>query len=73
MLRFSGRLLPIDMEVVLAWGELTAALEKRGGSMPAIDSLIAATALEARLTLVMRNEDDLAHSGVTLINPWAPS
>ena len=70
LVRFNGRLLPIDTKVVLAWGELTAGLEKQGCPMPAIDSLIAATALEGRLNLITRNEDDYAHFGVILFNPW---
>jgi predicted nucleic acid-binding protein len=68
--RFSGRLLPIDVEAVLVWGQLIAGLEKRGRPMPAIDSLIAATALKGGLTLVTRNDSDFAHCGVALFNPW---
>jgi predicted nucleic acid-binding protein len=40
--------------------------------MPAIDSLIAATALRARLSLFTRNEGDFANSGVAVVNPWEP-
>ena len=58
------------MRVTLVWGELTANLEKQGRRMPAIDSLIAAIALQGRLNLVTRNEDDFAYSGVAVINPW---
>ena len=70
LVRFNGRLLPIDTKVVLVWGELTARLEKQGCPMPAIDSLIAATALEGGLNLVTRNDNDFAHCGVAVINPW---
>lgn len=70
LIRFEDRILPIDTPVMLVWGELTADLEKKGRSMPAIDSLIAATALQGRLSLVTRNEDDFASSGVAIINPW---
>jgi predicted nucleic acid-binding protein len=70
LIRFTDRILPIDIPVMLVWGQLTADLEKQGRHMPAIDSLIAATCLQGRLDLVTRNESDFAHSGVTVINPW---
>jgi predicted nucleic acid-binding protein len=70
LIRFADRILPIDTPVMLVWGELTANLEKQGRRMPAIDSMIAATALQGRLSLVTRNEDDFADSGVTVVNPW---
>ncbi|MCL7454411.1 MAG: type II toxin-antitoxin system VapC family toxin [Anaerolineae bacterium] len=70
LIRFTDRILPIDIPVVLVWGQLTAELEKQGRRMPAIDSLIAATCLQGGLDLVTRNESDFAHSGVTIINPW---
>jgi toxin FitB len=70
LIRFTDRILPIDIPVMLVWGQLTADLEKQGRRMPAIDSLIAATCLLGRLDLVTRNESDFAHSGVAVINPW---
>jgi len=70
LIRFTDRILPIDIPVMLVWGQLTADLEKRGKPMPAIDSLIAATCLHGRLDLVTRNDSDFAHSGVTVVNPW---
>jgi predicted nucleic acid-binding protein len=70
LIRFTGRILPVDTLVMLVWGQLTADLEKQGRPMPAIDSLIAATCLHGRLDLVTRNKSDFAHSGVMLINPW---
>ena len=70
LIRFEDRILPIDTRVMLVWGELAADLEQKGRTMPAIDSLIAAIALQGGLSLVTRNEDDFANSGVALINPW---
>ncbi len=70
LIRFTDRILPIDIPVMLVWGELTADLEKQGRRMPGIDSLLAATCLQGRLDLVTRNEGDFAHSGVTVVNPW---
>ena len=45
-------------------------LESKGESIAAIDSLIAACALQGGYTLVTRNEDDFQNTGVTIINPW---
>ena len=72
LVRFGDRILPIDIPVMLAWGKLTAGLEKQGKRMPAIDSLIAATALRWGLDLVTRNEGDFAACGVEVIDPWRP-
>ena len=70
LIRFKDKILPIDTQVMLVWGELTAGLEKQGRRMAAMDSLIAAIALQGRLNLVTRNEDDFAYSGVAVLNPW---
>lgn len=68
--RFKNRVLNIDMEVVNKWGEILAKSEKSGKPLPAIDSIIAATALVHDLTVVTRNTQDMVGSGVEVINPW---
>ena len=70
LVRFRDRILPIDIPVVLCWGKLAADLDRQGRRMPAIDSLIAATCLQGELQLVTRNENDFAHSGIIVFNPW---
>ncbi|MEJ2733127.1 MAG: type II toxin-antitoxin system VapC family toxin [Anaerolineae bacterium] len=70
LIRFTDRILPIDVQVMLVWGQLIADLEKQGRRMPAIDSLIAATCLQEKLDLVTRNDRDFANSGVKVVNPW---
>ena len=70
LIRFQDRILPIDTPVMLVWGELAADLEKQGRKMPAIDSLLAAIALQGKLSFVTRDEDDFASSGVAVVNPW---
>ncbi len=64
---FSGRILPIDEEVADRWGRLLAAA---GRPLPAIDSLLAATALTHGLALVTRNVDDFPHPDLEIIDPW---
>ncbi len=68
--RFQGKIIPIDEDVIVGWGFLAARAEAAGGPMPAIDSLIAATAQANNLTLVTRNVEDFNASGVEIVNPW---
>jgi toxin FitB len=70
LVRFEDHLIPVDVDVILVWGALIGRLEAQGRPMPAIDSLIAATALHGGFTLVTRNEADFRPSGVELFNPW---
>lgn len=70
LLRFQGRILDITSDVMLTWGELAGRLENEGKPIAAIDSLIAATALQGTFCLVTRNDSDFQHTGVTIINPW---
>ena len=63
---FESRVLPVDTGIADEWGRLMA----RPGNIPAVDGLIAATALQRRLTVVTRNEVDFAATGVDLLNPW---
>ncbi|RMG22970.1 MAG: type II toxin-antitoxin system VapC family toxin [Methanobacteriota archaeon] len=70
LLRFQGRILPINEEVALTWGSLQGRLERKGTRMPSIDSLFAATAITYELILVTRNVKDFVYSEVELLNPW---
>ncbi len=70
LIRFSGRILVLDVEVMLTWGELTGSIEPTRKTVSAIDSLIAAVALNHNCTLVTRNEDDFRKLGITILNPW---
>ncbi|MBI1297239.1 PIN domain-containing protein [bacterium] len=70
IVRFQHRLLAIDVDVMLTWGDLVARLEAGGRILPSMDSFIAAIALHHGHTLVTRNERDFAGTGVTVVNPW---
>ena len=67
---YADRILPIDMETSTIWGEVTALARARGIVVPAIDGLIAATALRHGLHLMTRNTADFAATGVLIVNPW---
>lgn len=64
---FGGRIFSVDQRIAERWGQLCGTA---GRPLPAIDSLLAATALEHRLTLVTRNLGDFALPGLRVINPW---
>jgi predicted nucleic acid-binding protein len=68
--RFNDRLVPLDVDVLLERGALTARLELTGKKMPAIDSLIAASALCHDFVLATRNLADFTETGVEIYNPW---
>lgn len=62
---FASRILPVDTAVAQRCASLHIPDPR-----PAMDSLIAATALVHGMTLVTRNVADFEPSGVTIINPW---
>lgn len=64
---YSDRILHIDSTVARVWGELAAQR-----SRPAVDTLIAATALVHGLTLATRNLDDIRDIDVPILNPFEP-
>lgn len=64
---FAGRMLPVDVAVARRAAGLHVP-DPRSER----DVLIAATALEAGLTVVTRNVVDFAALGVDLVDPWAP-
>ncbi|MGA7279996.1 MAG: type II toxin-antitoxin system VapC family toxin [Desulfocapsaceae bacterium] len=69
-LRFENRIIDLDVNILTTWGRIQAASEKIGQPMPAIDSLIAATAITYTLTVVTRNIKDMQISGASLFDPW---
>jgi hypothetical protein len=62
--------LPWEAETGLRWAELLGRLRASGRSMPVKDSLIAATALANRLTVVTRNVTDFEKAGCPVIDPF---
>lgn len=68
---FSGRILEVDHAVAATWGRIRAEAKRQGRTPPAIDALIAATAIAHDLVLVTRNIEDVAALPVRTLNPWA--
>jgi predicted nucleic acid-binding protein len=65
--RFEARLLAIDASVTDRWGRMLAEL---GRPVPAIDSLIAATALTHGLSVLTRNVKHFRFPGLRVIDPF---
>jgi tRNA(fMet)-specific endonuclease VapC len=68
--RFSGRIHPVSVEVMIVWGSLYARFEKSGQTVSTLDSLIAATALYHHSVIITRNENHFRPAGVEILNPW---
>lgn len=65
---FETRILPISIQVADRWGRLQSQAIR---TLPAIDSLIAATALHYDMALVTRNIEDFSDCpSLEIINPW---
>ena len=64
---FAGRILAVDAQVSDRWGRLLALA---GRPLPAIDSLLGATASLHGLCVVTRNARNFAALGVEVVNPW---
>lgn len=70
VIRFAGRILGVNQEIADRWGRITAIASMAGRPVPAIDSLLAATALHHNLTLVTRNAKHASATGAPFFNPW---
>lgn len=64
---FDGRVLVIDNAVSDKWGRMSAVRP-----IPVIAGLLAATAVTKGLTLVTRNDRDIAGLGAMVLNPFRP-
>lgn len=62
---FHGRILLVDAAVSDRWGRMNAIRP-----IPVVDGLLAATAVANGLTLVTRNDRDVAGIGARVLNPF---
>lgn len=67
---FADRIVPIDLQTTHIWGSLMARGQKAGTTIPAIDGLLAATALQQGMHIMTRNTRHFEISGVLLIDPF---
>lgn len=68
--RFHNKVIDIDTDVMLHWAVLTNILKTKGTPLPIMDSLIGASCLAKKFTLVTRNEKDFTNIDIEIINPF---
>jgi predicted nucleic acid-binding protein len=56
----------VDHAIAVEFGEIQA----KAGPLPSLDTLIAATAVTRRLTLVTHNVKDMERTGAAILDPW---
>lgn len=66
---YSDRILPVDEIVSWEWARYVNRIKAAGHAISVMDSLIAATALASRLTVVTRNTGDFLD--VPTLNPFS--
>ena len=71
LVRFDGRILPVDLPIADECGRLVARSEAGGRPIEARDAFIAATAEVYALTLVTRNVSHFQPAVKRLFTPWA--
>ncbi len=64
--RFPGRILPVDFAIAVEYGHIQAKV----GPLPILDTLIGATAIINRLTVITRNTPDISRTGARIYDPW---
>lgn len=62
--------LPWDATVSRRWAALVVELKRKGETVPLLDGMIAATALQYNLTVATRNSRDFKKTGVKTVNPF---
>ncbi|OGJ91638.1 MAG: recombinase [Candidatus Raymondbacteria bacterium RifOxyC12_full_50_8] len=68
--RFNGRILVVNEDTALTWGQILGENELQGRPLQTIDSLIGAVALTNNLTVVTRDINDIEKTGARVLNPW---
>ena len=67
---FQSNLLPVTEAIADRWARLTIQAKKRGAQVDTADGLIAATAVEHKLSIVTRDVKDFEELGIGIVNPW---
>ncbi len=68
--RFKGKIVDIDIETMLKWGEVNQHLQSIGRPISIMDSLIATSASTKNMILITRNVKDFYNFDIEIINPF---
>ena len=68
--RFKGKIVNIDTDTMLVWGEMNQHLQSIGRVIPIVDSLIASSCVANNFTLITRNVKDFYNFDMEIINPF---
>ena len=68
--RFEGKIVNIDTDTMLVWGEINQHLQSIGRVIPIVDSLIASSCVANDFTLITRNVKDFYNFDMEIINPF---
>lgn len=68
--RFEGKIVNIDTDTMLMWGEINQHLQSIGRVIPIVDSLIASSCVAKDFTLITRNIKDFYNFDIEIINPF---
>ena len=62
--------LPWDAMISRRWAKLVVDLKRKGKTMPLLDGMVAATALQHDLTIATRNTRDFKKAGLKAFDPF---
>ena len=67
---FGERILPVTLDILIDWLQLSRLLQLKGRPRAAVDMLVASTARVHDLIVVSPNTRHFANTGVVLYDPW---
>ena len=70
LVRFENRIINLDVDIMLEWGEINQNLKNIGKCLPVMDSLIGAICSAKGFVLLTRNKKDFKNLEINIINPF---
>ncbi len=63
-------MLPLELDAALLWRQFVGEAIAQRKTLPAMDVLLAATAIEQGMILATRNVKDFSRMPLRIFNPW---